>query len=165
MKEIASEKIGEYLECMKDHGYRASYISLVRCTLNRYEIASGGKYDETTIARVCEKAFRNIAREHDSVLYVRKYADWLDTGEMQKKKPGKTGCSRPHNCRRICRYNSAGLCVYRPGQDLKKMPNPRTCEYFEEKVQEQEAARKALYWDNLYGRPASYLDSHSAMWT
>ncbi len=78
---------------------------------------------------------------------------------------------RPENCPRYCIYNGAFNgednrtrgCEYKAHTRLAEpIEKWQSCPYFE--LIKDEGAKPEQYYDVLYGRFATYKDSHSAVW-
>lgn len=76
----------------------------------------------------------------------------------------KTGLYRPPNCPKYCIYNGDHGCDYKFGVKLKnRIESWQKCQYFKSRDEQKKPQQK--FFDYMYGRIASFKDSHSARWT
>ena len=75
------------------------------------------------------------------------------------------GLYRPTNCMKYCVYNRGEYgCCYKKNT---KLPDPikswHKCQYFKH-LEDAQRKKEREDYDLIYGRMATYVDSHSAVW-
>lgn len=156
---------------LESNGYNLYTISDVILHITCYLT----NYEELNMANILEydREYIEDASKINIAYHLSAFLNW--TNGKPAPMPGQfigssTGHGRPRNCLRECVHKAlSGRCRCKPLDVLNPIPTVKgACRYFEPTPQKELANRKKRQskhmYDRMYGRPASYVDSHSAVW-
>ena len=156
---------------LEANGYNQYTISDIMHHITYYLVS----YEELSMEHILEYDRENIGNTSkiNIAYHLSAFLDW--TKGKAAPMPGQfigssTGHGRPTNCMKECVHKAlSGRCRCKPLDVLNPIPTVKgVCQYFEptplkELNKRRDRQSKHLY-DRMYGRPASYVDSHSAAW-
>lgn len=156
---------------LEANGYNQYTISDIMHHITYYLVS----YEELSMEHILEYDRENMKdKSRANIAYhLSAFLNW--TNGRSAPMPGQfngasTGRLRPRLCPKECIHKAlSGRCRCKPLDVLNPIPTVKgTCQYFEptpqkELVNQKKRQSKHLC-DRMYGRPTSYVDSHSAMW-
>ena len=160
-----------YRAAIEANGYNQYTIGDIMHHITCYLVS----YEELNMANILEydREYIEDASKINIAYHLSAFLDW--TKGKAAPMPGQfigssTGRTRPRNCPKECAHKAlSGRCRCKPLDVLDPIPTVKgVCQYFEptplKELNKRKNRQSKHMYDRIYGRPASYVDSHSAMW-
>lgn len=168
----SSDAVAEYVKLLEDKGYPVTLIDYSRRLIHKFMKRYKDDFSEENILEFDFEIAETNACVNPALL-IWKYKEYAESGIMPdihtRKRGIKDGYSRPANCRRDdCKYNAYRRCRYRPMDNLDRLLVWKNCTFYEERKKERvpiAPKEPAVYHDSIFGRTASYMDSHSVRYS